>query len=72
MGADAPPFAGPAPSGRPARALLIAAGLVVCGCTPTVRVDVAPITINAKLDADVRLRLDQEVKDLVQKNPNLF
>ena len=41
-------------------------------CTPTVTVDVKPITIYAKLDADVRLRLDQEVKDLIQKNPNLF
>ena len=41
-------------------------------CAPTVHVDVKPITIYAKLDADVRLRLDQEVKDLIQKNPNLF
>ncbi len=41
-------------------------------CAPTVTVDVKPITIYAKLDADVRLRLDQEVKDLIQKNPNLF
>jgi len=41
-------------------------------CTPTVRVEVAPITIYAKLDANVRLQLDQDVKDLIQKNPNLF
>ena len=47
-------------------------GLVPAGCAPTVTVDVKPITIYAKLDADVRLRLDQEVKDLIQKNPNLF
>jgi hypothetical protein len=47
-------------------------GLVPAACTPTVTVDVKPITIYAKLDADVRLRLDQEVKDLIQKNPNLF
>jgi hypothetical protein len=44
----------------------------VTACAPTVHVDVKPITIYAKLDADVRLRLDQEVKDLIQKNPNLF
>ena len=49
-------------------ALLLLAG----ACSPTVTVDVKPITIYAKLDADVRLRLDQEVKDLIQKNPNLF
>ena len=47
-------------------------GLSAGGCAPTVTVDVKPITIYAKLDADVRLRLDQEVKDLIQKNPNLF
>lgn len=41
-------------------------------CTPTVRVEVAPITIYAKLDADVRLRLDEDVKALIQKNPELF
>lgn len=46
--------------------------LTVAACTPTVRVEVAPITIYAKLDADVRLRLDEDVKALIQQNPNLF
>jgi hypothetical protein len=41
-------------------------------CTPTVRVEVAPITIYAKLDANVRVKLDEDVKALIQKNPNLF
>ncbi|HKP79093.1 MAG TPA: YnbE family lipoprotein [Phenylobacterium sp.] len=41
-------------------------------CTPTVRVEVAPINIYAKLDANVRLQLDEDVKALIQKNPNLF
>ena len=56
-------------------ALAALAGLSLTGlaaCTPTVRVEVAPITIYAKLDADVRLRLDEDVKALIQKNPNLF
>jgi hypothetical protein len=44
----------------------------LAACTPTVRVEIAPITIYAKLDADVRLRLDEDVKALIQKNPNLF
>jgi hypothetical protein len=51
------------------------AGAAVAGltaCAPTVHVDVKPITIYAKLDADVRLRLDEDVKALIQKNPNLF
>ena len=54
---------------------LVFGGLAFSGmaaCTPTVRVEVAPITIYAKLDADVRLRLDEDVKALIQKNPNLF
>jgi hypothetical protein len=41
-------------------------------CTPTVKVEVAPINIYAKLDANVRLQLDEDVKALIQKNPNLF
>ena len=53
----------------------IAAGMTAASlgaCTPTVRVKVDPINIYAKLDADVRLRLDEDVKALIQKNPNLF
>jgi hypothetical protein len=46
--------------------------LLIAGCTPTVRVEVAPINIYARLDADVRVRLDQEVQNLIQQNPNLF
>lgn len=41
-------------------------------CAPTVRLEVAPIQIYAKLDADVRVRLDQELQQLLQENPNLF
>ena len=33
---------------------------------------VDPINIYAKLDADVRLRLDEDVRALIQQNPNLF
>ena len=55
---------------RLALAALALASLTAC--TPTVRVEVAPINIYAKLDADVRLRLDEDVKSLIQKNPELF
>jgi len=51
---------------------LAASVLTLPGCTPTVRVEVAPINIYARLDADVRVRLDQEVQTLIQQNPNLF
>jgi hypothetical protein len=53
-----------------AAALTLAA--LLSACTPTVRVEVAPINIYAKLDADVRVRLDREVQSLIQQNPALF
>ena len=54
----------------PLAALALAAAC--SACTPTVRVEVAPINIYAKLDANVRLQLDEDVKALIQQNPNLF
>jgi hypothetical protein len=45
---------------------------VLSACTPTIRVEVAPINIYAKLDADVRVRLDKEVQSAIAKNPDLF
>lgn len=50
-------------------------GLIAVGaaaCTPTVRLQVDPIQIYAKLDADVRVRLDRELQELLAENPNLF
>ncbi|MFN3932712.1 MAG: YnbE family lipoprotein [Brevundimonas sp.] len=44
----------------------------VGACTPTVRLQVDPIQIYAKLDADIRVRLDKELQDLLVENPNLF
>ena len=52
--------------------LMACAGAVLAGCTPTIRVEVAPINIYAKLDADVRVRLDKEVQSAISKNPDLF
>ena len=45
---------------------------VLSACTPTINVKVEPISIYAKLDADVRIRLDKEVSSAIQQNPNLF
>lgn len=46
------------------------------GCTPTVKVDVPnePITINLniKLDADVRLKLEQTADKDITNNPEIF
>jgi hypothetical protein len=52
---------------------MLAAGLVTFGCTPTVKVEAPkePITINLniKLDADVRVKLEQQAKDDVATKP---
>lgn len=53
-------------------ALLLAGGALMAACTPTVRLKVDPITIYAKLDATVRISLDEDVKALVKQNPDLF
>jgi hypothetical protein len=53
-------------------AMMLLAGLAMAACAPTIHVKVDPITIYAKLDADVRLRLDDDVKALIKQNPNLF
>jgi hypothetical protein len=54
--------------------ILLVAMLVLCAaaCTPTIRVEVAPINIYAKLNADVRVRLDKEVQTAITQNPDLF
>ena len=56
--------------------LYVLAGLsaltMLAACAPTIKVEVAPINIYAKLDADVRVRLDKEVQTLIASNPNLF
>lgn len=58
---------------RKAPALLVAVTVLAVGaCTPTIRLEVAPIEIYAKLDADVRVRLDRELQQLLIENPNLF
>ena len=56
------------------RTVLFAASVATTlgACTPPSRVEVAPINIYAKLDADVRIRLDKEVQTAIQQNPNLF
>lgn len=63
--------------GNTAMKLTVLAGasalaLLSSACAPTIKVEVAPINIYAKLDADVRVRLDKEVQSLIATNPNLF
>ncbi len=51
---------------------LASSAALLAACTPTVNVKVEPINIYAKLDADVRVRLDREVQDLIRNNPDIF
>lgn len=53
-------------------ALAGALSLPLMACTPTLKVKVELAPIYAKLDVNVRVQLDKEVKDLATKNPDLF
>jgi hypothetical protein len=50
--------------------------LLIAACSPVVRVEPPrePITINlnVKLDADVRVKLEEQAKQDVAKNPEIF
>ena len=50
--------------------------LAVVACSPTVKVQAPqePITINLniKLDADVRVKLEEEAQKDIAKNPDIF
>jgi YnbE-like lipoprotein len=52
------------------------ASLLIAACSPVVRVEPPrdPITINlnVKLDADVRVKLEEQAKKDVAKNPEIF
>lgn len=61
----------------PAALALATAGLIGLGaCQPTVRVEAPrdPITINlnVKLDADVRVRLEEKAREDITSNPQIF
>jgi hypothetical protein len=67
------------PRGRRLRAALAAGGLglaVLAGCQPTVRVE-APekpivINLNVKIEQDVRVRLEKDVEQVLDRNPEIF
>jgi len=56
-----------------AAAALVSVMLGGAACGPTVKVSFTdPLVINASLTADIRIRLDKELQDLLANNPNLF
>lgn len=50
--------------------------LLAAACTPTVRMEAPrePITINlnVQLDADVRVRLEEQAEEDIARNPDIF
>ena len=58
----------------PAAATLL--GLLIASCQPTVKVQAPqePITINLniKLDADVRLKIEEKAEEDIEENPDIF
>lgn len=55
---------------------LLAAVLLLGACQPSVKVEAPdkPITINlnVKLDAEVRVKLEQQAEQDIEKNPDIF
>ena len=55
---------------------VVATLMLMTACTPTVKVEAPqePITINLniKLDADVRVKLEEQAKEDIEANPDVF
>ena len=64
------------PHTLPWSALWLGAALVAAACQPTVKMEAPekPITINlnVKLEADVRLKIEEQAKQDIVKNPGVF
>ena len=55
---------------------VLALGVGLSACNPTVKVE-APdkpivINLNVKIEQEVRIKVDKDVENLVNENPNLF
>jgi hypothetical protein len=60
----------------PRSALFLCAVIVLAACEPTVRVEVPkePITINlnVKIDAEIRVKLEEQAAEDIKNAPDLF
>lgn len=56
--------------------LALTGGLLTAGCTPTVRLEAPdkPITINMniKIDHEIRVKVDKDIDNLVEKRKDIF
>ncbi len=68
----------PTPPGRLTHSLTAAvlAGVLLAACQPTVKIEAPqePITINLniKLDADIRLKIEEQAAEDIAANPDIF
>ncbi|MEM1384945.1 MAG: YnbE family lipoprotein [Pseudomonadota bacterium] len=62
--------------GGPALAVFLGSVMLAVGCTPTVKVEAPqePITINlnVKLDAEVRVKLEEQAEEDIANDPEIF
>ena len=60
----------------PSLAAALLAGIAVAACTPTVKVEPPsePITINlnVKVDAEVRVKIEEQASEDIAKNDDIF
>ena len=54
----------------------ILAAALLAACQPTVKVEAPPepitINLNIKLDAEVRLKIEEQAKEDIEANPDIF
>ena len=55
-------------------AVLLLLALMTAACQPTVKVEAPkePITINLNIQADVRVKLEEQAREDVEANPDVF
>ena len=55
---------------------LVTAGALTLACQPTVKVEAPPepitINLNIKLDAEVRLKIEEQAQEDIEANPDIF
>lgn len=60
----------------PSLTVMVLAGAILAACQPTVKVEAPqePITINLniKLDAEVRLKIEEQAQEDIAANPDIF
>ena len=69
------PLRSPTKVAVPLIVAVLAGGLMVA-CQPTVKVEAPPepitINLNIKLDAEVRLKIEEQAEEDIEANPDIF